>query len=86
MTVLKGDLEIQQSKALIRTFKRMKDYIIENQGLIREREYLQLSMQVTQNVLDTLGMRHELNEAEDQMADLAYNEIYQQVKKLFGNS
>ena len=32
MTVLKGDLAIMQSKALIRTFKRMKDYIIENQG------------------------------------------------------
>ena len=26
MTVLKGDLAIRQSKALIRTFKRMKDY------------------------------------------------------------
>ena len=70
MTVLKGDLAIQQSKALIRTFKRMKDYIIENQGLIGEREYLQLSMQVTQNVLDTLEIRHELNEVEDQMADV----------------
>lgn len=70
MTVLKGDLAIRQSKALIRTFKRMKDYIIENQGLIGEREYLQLSMQVTQNVLDTLEMRHELNEVEDQMADV----------------
>ena len=41
MTVLKGNLAIQQSKALILTFKRMKDYIIENQGLIGEREYLQ---------------------------------------------
>jgi len=70
MTVLKGDLAIQQSKALIRTFKRMKDYIIENQGLIGEREYLQLSMQVTENVLDTLEMRHELKEVEDQMADV----------------
>ena len=70
MTVLKGELAIQQSKALIRTFKRMKDYIIENQGLIGEREYLQLSMQVTQNVLDTLEIRHELNEVEDQMAEV----------------
>lgn len=70
MTVLKGDLAIQQSKALIRTFKRMKDYIIENQGLLGEREYLQLSIQVTQNVLDTLEIRHELNEVEDQMADV----------------
>ena len=70
MTILKGDLAIQQSKALIRTFKHMKDYIIENQGLIGEREYLQMSMQVTQNVLDTLEIRHELNEVEDQMADV----------------
>lgn len=70
MTVLKGDLAIQQSKALIRTFKRMKDYIIENQGLLGEREYLQLSIQVTQNVLDTLEIRHELNEVEDQMAEI----------------
>ena len=44
MTVLKGDLAIRQSKALIRTFKRMKDYIIENQGLIGEREYLLLTI------------------------------------------
>ena len=57
-------------KVLIRTFKRMKDYIIENQGLIGEREYFQLSMQVTQNVLDTLEIRYELNEIEDQMTDL----------------
>lgn len=70
MTVLKGDLAIRQSKALIRTFKRMKDYIIENQGLIGEREYLQLSMQVTKSVLDTLEIRHELNEVEDQMAEV----------------
>ena len=70
MTVLKGDLAIQQSKALVRTFKRMKDYIIENQGLIGEREYLQLSMQVTKNVLETLEIRHELEEVEDQMADV----------------
>lgn len=50
MTVLKGDLAVQQSKALIRTFKQMKDYIIENQNLIGEREYLQLSMQVSDNI------------------------------------
>ena len=33
MTVLKGELAIKQSKALIRTFKQMKDYIVENKGL-----------------------------------------------------
>ena len=30
MTVLKGELAVKQSKALIRLFKRMKDYIVEN--------------------------------------------------------
>ena len=34
MTVLKGELAIKQSKALIRLFKRMKDYIVENKELI----------------------------------------------------
>ena len=37
-TVLRGDLAIKQSRALIRTFKQMKDYIIENQSLIGERK------------------------------------------------
>ena len=37
MTVLKGDLATRQSKALIRTFKQMKDYIkelLENEQLV----------------------------------------------------
>ena len=34
MTVLKGDLAVEQSKALIRLFKKMKDYISENHSLI----------------------------------------------------
>ncbi|MCR5647546.1 MAG: ORF6N domain-containing protein [Acholeplasmatales bacterium] len=33
MTVLKGDLATRQSKALIRAFKQMKDYIVENNNL-----------------------------------------------------
>lgn len=33
MTVLKGELAVKQSKALIRTFKQMKDYIVENQEM-----------------------------------------------------
>lgn len=41
MTVLKGDLATRQSKALIRTFKQMKDYIVQNQNLLGQREFLQ---------------------------------------------
>ena len=70
MTVLKGDLATRQSKALIRTFKQMKDYIIENQDLIGEREYLQLFMQISQNIHTTMELRSDLNDVEDQMADV----------------
>lgn len=70
MTVLKGDLAVRQSKALIRIFKKMKDYMIMNQGLIGEHEFLRLSMQVTQSSLITEGLRADLNAVEDQMAEL----------------
>lgn len=51
-----------QSKALIRTFKQMKDYIISNQNLIGEWEYLQLSMQITDNIRATRELRSDLDE------------------------
>lgn len=70
MTVLRGELAIKQSKALIRTFKQMKDYIIENQGLIGEREYLQLSLQVSENIRTTMELRTDLSEVEDKMANV----------------
>ena len=47
MTVLKGDLAVKQSKALIRTFKKMKDYILtQNQNLVNQSSFLQLSERV----------------------------------------
>lgn len=70
MTVLHGELATKQSRALIRTFKQMKDYIIENQDLIGEREYLQLSMQISQNIHTTMELRSDLNDVEDQMAEV----------------
>ena len=42
MTVLKGELAIKQSKALIRTFKKMKDYIIDNKDLLYNNESVRL--------------------------------------------
>ena len=70
MTVLKGDLATSQSKALIRTFRAMKDYIIENQDLLGQRQYLQLSMMATQNTKDILDIRKSLDKLENQMADV----------------
>ena len=69
MTVLKGELAVKQSKALIRTFKQMKDYIVENQGLIGKREFLQLSMQLTSNVVEIQDLR----DVEDKVAGLVDN-------------
>ena len=52
MTVLKGELAVRQSIALVRTFKRMKDYILENRDLIGQREILQLSMETANNRIE----------------------------------
>lgn len=57
MTVLKSKLATKQSKALFRFFKQMKDYIIENQGLLVQREYLQLSIQTTQNLKEIIDLK-----------------------------
>ncbi len=48
MTVLKGELAIKQSKALIRLFKGMKDYISTN-VLISTDDFLRLSIQTNEN-------------------------------------
>ena len=49
MTVLKGDLATKQSIALVRAFKQMKDYIIENEGVSKIDNVLNLSNQVNNN-------------------------------------
>lgn len=58
MTVLKGELATEQSKALIRTFKMMKDYIIENKCLVGNNELVQLSLQTTQNTADIAEIKN----------------------------
>ena len=52
MTVLKGDLAIQQSMALIRLFKRLKDYAISEGFLLNGSEVTPLALQTTQNTRD----------------------------------
>ena len=66
MTVLKGDLAVKQSKALIRTFRAMKDYIIENQNLVGRHEFTQLQLVVSKNKDIELRSRKKLNEIDEQ--------------------
>lgn len=58
MTVLKGELAVDQSKALIRTFKGMKDYLLENRCLIGNNELVQLSLQTAQNTADIAEIKN----------------------------
>lgn len=65
MTVLKGDLAIRQSKALIRVFKLMKDYIAENHDLIGSREILKLANETHQNTKDIAEIKTTMATKED---------------------
>lgn len=80
MAVLKGPKAVKQSKALMRLFRQMKDYIVQNQSLLGEREYLQLSMQTTENVREIMGLRASLNKLDDKVAKMA-DEMGQVVTK-----
>lgn len=64
MTVLRGDLAIKQSRDLVRTFKKMKDYILSNQNLIGQREVMQLSIQTMENTTEISNLRMNLGSVE----------------------
>ena len=71
MTVFKGPLAVKQSKALIRTFKKMKDYILENCDLIGQRELLQLSMETANNRIEISKINSDMISLEKQISDVA---------------
>ena len=73
MSVLKGPLAVKQSKALVRLFKQMKDYIVQNQSLLGQREYLQLSLQTTDNIRDIMELRGALSKLDDKVAKVVDN-------------
>lgn len=61
MTVLKGDTAIEQSKTLIRLFKSMKDYIIENQQLmITQKDYFALTEKTESNTRDIADIKENM--------------------------
>ena len=65
MTVLRGELAVKQSKALIRMFKQMKDFIIENQDFIRSKELVQIAIQTNQNTKDIAEIKSQMATKED---------------------
>ena len=72
MTVLKGDLAVRQSMALISLFKQMKDYIVtENKQLLGNDGIAQIALQTAQNTRDIA----------EHSAGIAYMKNYGMAKK-----
>ena len=94
MTVLKGDLATKQSKALIRLFKNMKDYLIENNSLLSQKDYLNLFKLINNNSDRIIELEEEFKSfskvlnshylilnGERIEGDIAYQEIYRLANK-----
>ena len=80
MTVLRGSLATMQSRALIRTFRAMKDYIINNQGLVAQHDYLQLSMRMSDTQQAVQNIQSQLLNQGEKLNDL-FGQMQDTVKK-----
>ena len=71
MTVLKGERATAQSKALIRLFKQMKDYIVaENQQLLGTAGIAQIAAQTAQNTHEIAVVSAEVKELSGEVRDI----------------
>lgn len=70
MTVLKGERATVQSKALIRLFKQMKDYIIaENRNLLGYDGIAQIAVQTERNTKDIAVIQSDLQKVMENFVD-----------------
>ena len=94
MTVLKGELATKQSKALIRLFKNMKDYLIENNSVLTQKDYLNLFKLINNNsdrikeleeefklFSKVINSHYLILNGERIEGDIAYQEIYRIANK-----
>ena len=79
MTVLKGELATKQSMALIRTFRVMKDYIVDNRPLIAQHDYLRLSMQVSDTQQAVRDIQTKLIDYDDKLSSV-FEQLHDTVK------
>ncbi|MBP5408510.1 MAG: ORF6N domain-containing protein [Bacilli bacterium] len=69
MTVLKGELAVKQSKTIIRLFKQMKDYIIENNNLVSTNDLFKLINKVDSNTKKIKTIDNRLKKVESNIID-----------------
>ena len=68
MTVLKGDLAVRQSKALIRLFKKMKQYFADNSGILQRIDTLEhhnIETDIKIKTLFTLVDKYKIKDKQD---------------------
>ena len=75
MTVLRGELATKQSKALIRLFKRMKDYIVGSNNLLTTGGILELSNQVMLNTKEIDALKKNNKEIKKKLTKVMDNFI-----------
>ncbi len=68
-----GELATKQSKAFVRLFKQMKDYIVDNQQMINQRDFLRLSLQTAENAQNMIEFRNKLTEIDDKVENVVSN-------------
>ena len=76
MTVLKGDLAVQQSKALIRLFKKMKQYFADNAGILQRIDTLEHHNIETDIKIKTLFTLVDRYKIEDKQGVFVQGQIY----------
>ena len=87
MTVLRGELAVRQSRALVMAFKSMKDYIVENTSAVSSRDILRLSLQTAENTNDIKEMKDVLSDQSriliehDDRLMKAFDEISETVRR-----
>ena len=70
MTVLKGDMAVQQSMALIRLFKQMKEYIIsENRNILGYEGIVEIAVQTERNTKDIAVIQSDLQKVMENFID-----------------
>ena len=76
MTVLKGDLAVRQSKALIRLFKKMKQYFADNAGILQRIDTLEHHNIETDIKMKTLFTLVDKYKIEDKQGVFVQGQIY----------
>lgn len=69
MTVLKGELATKQSLSLIRLFKQMKDYIVDNRVFLDANSLLKIPKRLDKHDRDIKSIKHDLKEVMSNFID-----------------